>query len=138
MNLGGNIDEVEELLKKQRDFEGAILAQEDKLQGVHRITLIEKNFAALREREEAARRQEVIQKEQERLDNIKKKELTRITNERRRENERRRTQEIKFNREDFDAMRAVGNGKSSEGSSTVSPANEEVYAFNKRGIYPTE
>ena len=44
---------------------------------------------------------------EERLEGIKKKELARITNERRRENERRRTQEIKFNREDFEQMRAT-------------------------------
>ena len=30
-NIGHSIDEVEELIKKQADFEGAILAQEDKL-----------------------------------------------------------------------------------------------------------
>ena len=68
--------------------------------------MIEKNFEALREREEAARQAEVKRKEQERLEGIKKKELARITNERRRENERRRTQEIKFNREDFEQIRA--------------------------------
>jgi len=135
-NIGQTIDEVEELLKKQRDFEGTILAQEEKLDLVNRITLIEQNFTALREREEAARQEELRLKEQERLENIKKKELTRITNERRRENERRRTQEIKFNREDFEAMRAMTNGKSEAAASTsVSPTNEEsTFAFpGKRG-----
>ena len=77
------------------------------LGSVHRITMIEKNFAALREGEEASRQEEVVMREQERLEGIKKKELARITNERRRENERRRTQEIKFNREDFEQMRAT-------------------------------
>ena len=48
-----------------------------------------------------------MRREQERFEGIKKKELARITNERRRENERRRTQEIKFNREDFEQMRAT-------------------------------
>merc|ERR1719285_1602400 len=80
-NLGSNIVEVEELIKRQQDFEGAIVAKEAELGSVHRITMIEKNFAALREREEAWR-------EEERLEGIKKKELPRITNERRRENER--------------------------------------------------
>ena len=105
-NYGTDIDEVEELIKKHNDFEGAVLAKEGDLQSVHRITMIEKNFEALREREEAARQAEVKRKEQERLEGIKKKELARITNERRRENERRRTQEIKFNREDFEQIRA--------------------------------
>ena len=106
-NLGSNIIEVEELIKRQQDFEGAIVAKEAELGSVHRITMIEKNFAALREREEASRQEEVVRREQERLEGIKKKELARITNERRRENERRRTQEIKFNREDFEQMRAT-------------------------------
>ena len=137
-NYGTDIDEVEELLKKHNDFEGAVLAKEDDLQTVHRITMIEKNFEALREREEAARQEEIRRKEQERLDGIKKKELARITNERRRENERRRTQEIKFNREDFEQMRAAGasgsggamtNGKS-DASKSVSPTNE-MEAFRR-------
>ena len=140
-NIGSTIEEVEELLKKQRDFEGTILAQEEKLELVNRITLIERNFTALREREEAARQEELRLKEQERLENIKKKELARITNERRRENERRRTQEIKFNREDFEAMRAMTNGKSEAGgaSASVSPTNEDMAPpagfgnFAKRG-----
>ena len=94
------------MLKKHKDFEGAVDAKEDDLQCVHRITMIEKNFEALRQREEAARQEELKRKEQERLEGLKKKELTRINNERRRENERRRTQEIKFNREDFEQIRA--------------------------------
>merc|ERR1712117_243314 len=40
-NFGSDIDEVEELLKKHKDFEGAVLAKEDDLQTVHRITMIE-------------------------------------------------------------------------------------------------
>jgi spectrin beta len=144
-----SIDEVEELLRRQQDFEGAILAQETKLEAVNRITLIEQNFAALRAREEAARQEEIKQKEQERLESIKKKELARINNERRRENERRRTQEIKFNREDFEQMRTAGanagqmllNGKSAAESTassgggtgaTTSPTVEESNHFFAR------
>ena len=41
--------------------------------------------------------EEVVRKEQERLDGIRKKELARIIHERRRENKQRQTQEIKFN-----------------------------------------
>merc|ERR1711874_902936 len=124
-NYGTDIDEVEELIKKHSDFEGAVLAKEGDLPPVHRITMIEKNFEALREREEAARQAEVKRKEQERLEGIKKKELARINNERRRENERRRTQEIKFNREDFEQIRATqANGKS---EASVSPTNEETF-----------
>ena len=134
-NYGQDIDEVEELLKKHKDFEGAVLAKEGDLQTVHRITMIEKNFEALREREEAARQEELRRREQERLEGLKKKELARITNERRRENERRRTQEIKFNREDFEQMRSAGsgghvtNGKS-DASKSVSPTNE-MEAFRR-------
>ena len=136
---------MEELLRRQQDFEGAILAQETKLEAVNRITLIEQNFAALRAREEAARQEEIKQKELERLETIKKKELARINNERRRENERRRTQEIKFNREDFEQMRSAAtagqifvNGKAAPESSssgtgaTTSPTVEEANNFFTR------
>jgi len=132
-NFGTNIVEVEELIKRQQDFEGAIVAKEADLENVHRITMIEQNFAALREREEEAKQDEIKRKEQERLEGIKKKELARITNERRRENERRRTQEIKFNREDFEQIRATQVNGKSEASGSVSPANEEAFNFSKRG-----
>merc|ERR1719341_2965704 len=132
-NFGNNILEVEELIKRQQDFEGAIVAKEVDLENVHRITMIEQNFAALREREEAAKQDEIKRKEQERLEGIKKKELTRITNERRRENERRRTQEIKFNREDFEQIRATQVNGKSEASGSVSPTTEETFSFSKRG-----
>ena len=130
-NYGADIGEVEELLQRQMDFEGAISAKEGDLTAVQRITMIEESLAALRAREEAARAEELGRREQERLEGIKKKELARITNERRRENERRRTQEIKFNREDFEQMRAAGqsNGRSEASSSVASPTEE---AF-KRG-----
>ena len=88
----------------------------------------------MREREEEARQEEVKRKEQERLDGIKKKELARITNERRRENERRRTQEIKFNREDLEQIRAGQvNGNKSDASKSVSPSAEtvEIEAFRR-------
>jgi len=133
-NFGSDIEEVEELLKKHKDFEGTVLAKEEDLQLVHRITMIEKNFQVLREREEEARQEEVKRKEQERLDGIKKKELARITNERRRENERRRTQEIKFNREDLEQIRAGQvNGNKSDASKSVSPSAEtvEIEAFRR-------
>ena len=123
-NFGNDIDEVEELLKKHKDFESSVDAKEDELQCVHRITMIEKNFEALRQREEAARQEELKRKEQERLEGLKKKELTRINNERRRENERRRTQEIKFNREDFEQIRAGQVNGKSDASKSVSPTNE--------------
>merc|ERR1711892_192516 len=131
-NYGNNLEEVDELLKRQQDFEGAIVAKEGDLVNVNRITKIEQNFVALREREETAKQEEVQRREQERLDGIKKKELTRITNERRRENERRRTQEIKFNREDFEQMRATRLNGQAAASGTVSPATEEN-SFSKRG-----
>merc|ERR550539_1055461 len=97
--------------------------------------MIEESLAALRAREEAARQAEVKRKEQERLEGIKKKELARITNERRRENERRRTQEIKFNREDFEQMRATQTNGTKEGASgSVSPTGgEEGGGFSRRG-----
>merc|ERR1719471_352695 len=88
--------------------------------------MIEKNFAALREREEASRQEEVVRREQERLEGIKKKELARITNERRRENERRRTQEIKFNREDFEQMRATQTNGTEEREREAKNSGDQV------------
>jgi len=126
--LGETIDEVEQLLKLQRDFEGTVVAQENKLEGVNRITLIEKNFTALREKEMADQLAEAKRRETDRLEAIKKKELARINNERRRENERRRTQEIRFNKEDFDQMRLVaGNNESinSPETDTTSPFTKQ-------------
>merc|ERR1719411_2023089 len=73
-----------------------------------------------------------MRKEQERLEGIKKKEVARIANERRRENERRRTQEIKFNREDFEQIRAGHVNGKSEASKSTSPTNETFDSF-KRG-----
>jgi len=73
-----------------------------------------------------------MRKEQERLEGIKKKEVARIANERRRENERRRTQEIKFNREDFEQIRAGHVNGKSEASKSTSPTNETYDSF-KRG-----
>merc|ERR1719285_283191 len=126
--LGESIDEVEQLLKLQRDFEGTVVAQENKLEGVNRITLIEKNFTALREKEQADKMAEARRKEADRLEAIKKKELARINNERRRENERRRTQEIRFNKEDFDQMRLVA----SNNESVHSPDTDSTSPFTKQ------
>ena len=75
-------------------MEEALGNKECKIEGIKRVTLIETEFAALKEKEEAARRADEERLEVERLEAIKKKEAARKSRERRREDERRRTQEI--------------------------------------------
>ena len=75
-------------------MEEALGNKECKIEGIKRVTLIETEFAALKEKEEAARRADEERREGERGEAIKKKEAARKSRERRREDERRRTQEI--------------------------------------------
>ena len=75
-------------------MEEALLNKETKVDGIKRITLIETEFKALKEKEEEARRADEKRLEDERMEAIKKKETARKTRERKRDDERRRTQEI--------------------------------------------
>lgn len=107
--LGDSIAEVEELIRQHEDFEKTIDAQSDKLEALRRKTLIEDAFVNQRFQEEEAKKEEAKRVEKERVEAIKRKEVLRITEERKREDERRRTQEIKITREDSGKL---GNGQS--------------------------
>jgi len=104
--VGSSIAEAEELLRRHNDFVAAIEAQDERLDSVRRITMVEADFASMKEREEDERSREEARKEAERLEEIKRREVARITEQRRKEDSRRRTQEIKFTKEEMEAYRA--------------------------------
>lgn len=93
---GDSIAAVEELIRKHDDFLKTIEAQEDKFLALKRITKIEEAFCKQKQEEEEYKKVEAQRKEQERVDAMKRKEHKRILDERRKEDERRRTQEIVF------------------------------------------
>ena len=93
-DYGKTFDELDKLMLKQLEMEEALLNKETKVDGIKRITLIETEFKALKEKEEEARRADEKRLEDERMEAIKKKETARKTRERKRDDERRRTQEI--------------------------------------------
>ncbi|XP_063699935.1 spectrin beta chain, non-erythrocytic 5 isoform X3 [Culicoides brevitarsis] len=82
--LGDSIAQVEDLIRKHEDFEKTLAAQEDKINGLKRITMLEQLFKKQREDEENARRSEFERIEKERIEALKQKEVQRITEERRR------------------------------------------------------
>lgn len=80
---GDSIPQVEELIRKHKDFEEAIKAQEDKFIALQRITMIEEAFAQQKADEERARKVEKERQEHERLEQRKRKEVARIAEMRR-------------------------------------------------------
>ncbi|KAK9874725.1 hypothetical protein WA026_005540 [Henosepilachna vigintioctopunctata] len=82
-NLGENIMQVEDLIRKHCDFEEAIKAQEDKFSALRRKTMIEEAFAQQLRHEEMARKAERERQEQEKLELRKRQEMQRIAESRR-------------------------------------------------------
>ncbi|XP_055611321.1 spectrin beta chain, non-erythrocytic 1-like isoform X3 [Uranotaenia lowii] len=82
--LGENIAQVEDLIRKHEDFEKTVIAQEEKVLALKRITLLEQKFKKQLEAEQAARIAEKERVERERHEALKQKEVQRITEERRR------------------------------------------------------
>lgn len=89
-NLGDSIAAVEELIRKYEDFEKTILAQEEKLEAIKRVTLIEDMFRKQKKEEEELKKNQELRKEQEKFEHLKKKEQKRILEERKKEEERRK------------------------------------------------
>lgn len=83
--LGDNILQVEELIRKHRDFEEAIKAQEDKFDNLKKKTMVEDAFALQKQQEQLAREMERERLERERLEQRKRQEMQRITDLRRQE-----------------------------------------------------
>ncbi|XP_053397827.1 spectrin alpha chain, non-erythrocytic 1-like isoform X5 [Mercenaria mercenaria] len=90
-NYGDTITIVEELLRRQQDFEKTVDAQEDKFTAIKRATMLEEGVVdknkKLREAEEARR-------EKDRLEEMRRKEQAKIMDERRREKDMLKAQEI--------------------------------------------
>ncbi|KAG5890886.1 hypothetical protein JTB14_002826 [Gonioctena quinquepunctata] len=87
--LGENIPQVEDLIRKHRDFEEAIKAQEEKFNALKRMTLVEDAFAEQKRQEALAQKTERERAEQERLEQRKRIEMARITELRRQESRER-------------------------------------------------
>ncbi|CAG2101158.1 unnamed protein product [Medioppia subpectinata] len=84
-NLGDSIADVEDLIRKHEDFEKAIIAQEEKLKSIQRLTLIEDDFRKQKQEEENMKRADVARREYERVQQMKQREQMRILDERRHE-----------------------------------------------------
>lgn len=80
---GDSILQVEELIRKHKDFEEALKAQEEKFAALKRTTMIEEAFAQQKAEETRAREAEKERLEQERLEQRKRLEVARITEMRR-------------------------------------------------------
>lgn len=85
--LGENIPQVEELIRKHRDFEEAIKVQEEKFENLKKITLIEDAFKMQQDDEAKARVAEKERLEHERLEQRKKMEMARLAELRRLESQ---------------------------------------------------
>ncbi|CAG9824099.1 unnamed protein product [Phaedon cochleariae] len=87
--VGESIPHVEELIRKHRDFEEAIKAQDEKFSALQRTTMVERAFEAMRRQEAHAQKAERERVEQERLEQRKRIEVARITELRRQESRER-------------------------------------------------
>lgn len=83
--VGDSISQVEEFLRKHRDFEETIKAQEDRFNALRRQTLLEDAFAEQKLEEARARKVERERIEHEKLEQRKMKEKARINEMRRQE-----------------------------------------------------
>ncbi|XP_061172689.1 spectrin beta chain, non-erythrocytic 5-like [Saccostrea echinata] len=95
-NVGENIQAVEELLRRQDDFEKTVDAQSEKFNAICRRTQLEKSLLDQKQQQALAEKQ---QKEIERMDEIRKREQERILEERKREEEQRKAREVLLRRQ---------------------------------------
>ncbi|XP_028142929.1 spectrin beta chain, non-erythrocytic 1 isoform X1 [Diabrotica virgifera virgifera] len=83
--VGDTISQVEEFIRKHRDFEETIKAQDSRFNALKRQTLLEDSFAQQKLQEARARKEEKERIEQEKLEQRKLKEKARINELRRQE-----------------------------------------------------
>ena len=93
---GETIEEVEELLRRHAELEELLGFENDRVDRICRPTIIESQLKLLKEKEETNRLQEAQRKEKEAEEALKRRENLRATREKKRSEERRRTQEIVF------------------------------------------
>lgn len=77
-HLGDSILAVEELIRKHEDFEKTIDAQAENFTALQRTTILEEAFKNLQIEEAKNKKVEAQQREQDRLDAMKRKEQHRI------------------------------------------------------------
>ena len=94
-NFGESITAVEELLRRQNDFEKTVDSQDDKFKSIIRRTELEQS---LLDQKELQSQREKADKEIERLEEIRKKEQQRILEERNREEESRKGRDVLLRR----------------------------------------
>ncbi|KAI8480573.1 Spectrin beta chain, non-erythrocytic 5 [Branchiostoma belcheri] len=92
-DYGDSVSAVEELLKKQEDFEKTLAAQEEKFSALNRLTMTEQRSEQHKANLAQLQKEEEQRKEQQRLEEMRKREQERILEERRLEQERRRARE---------------------------------------------
>ncbi|XP_052269284.1 spectrin beta chain, non-erythrocytic 1-like isoform X3 [Dreissena polymorpha] len=100
-NYGDNITLVEELLRRQQDFEKTVEAQTDKFHAIKRATQLEKSVMSQKQLQQEA---DLARKEKDRLEEMRRREQgrimeTRTTEERRREKEMLKAQDIILRRQ---------------------------------------
>ncbi|KAL4238363.1 Spectrin beta chain [Mactra antiquata] len=95
-NYGDNITFVEELLRRQQDFEKTVDAQEEKFTAIKRATMLEQGVL---DKNRKQREAEEAKREKEKLEEMRRKEQSRIMDERRREKDMLKAQEILMKRQ---------------------------------------
>ncbi|XP_022655531.1 spectrin beta chain, non-erythrocytic 1-like isoform X3 [Varroa destructor] len=81
-NVGDSLEAVEDLIKKHEDLTKVILSQEEKFKILQRQTLLEKDFAELKKREEQDRQTQQQMREKDRLDQLRQVEQRRVLHHR--------------------------------------------------------
>eukprot|EP00058_Branchiostoma_floridae_P024804 XP_002610294.1 hypothetical protein BRAFLDRAFT_93030 [Branchiostoma floridae] len=92
-DYGDSVSAVEELMKKQEDFEKTLAAQEEKFAALNRLTMTEQRSDEHKANLAQLQREEEQRKEQQRLEEMRKREQERILEERRQEQERKKARE---------------------------------------------
>ncbi|OQR70090.1 spectrin beta chain, partial [Tropilaelaps mercedesae] len=84
-NVGDSLEAVEDLIKKHEDLTKVILSHEDKFKILERQTLLEQDFAQMRQREEQDKQAQQQMREKDRLDQLRQVEQRRVLHHRYRE-----------------------------------------------------
>ena len=95
-DVGKSLDEVNLLLHLHLELETSLQLENDRVENIIRVTKIEMQMQEIKAQEEMSRKQERdrIMRESDEL--LKRKEQVRTTRNEKRDEERRRTQEITF------------------------------------------
>ncbi|KAL5008187.1 hypothetical protein ScPMuIL_013768 [Solemya velum] len=95
-NMGESIAIVEELIRRQEDFEKTVDAQDEKFRAITRRTKLEQE---LLDQEEQRKAEDIARKELDRLEEIRNREQQRIMEDRKREESARKAHEVLLRRQ---------------------------------------